>query len=99
MKTCALKLCKLFLACVGGEVRLFGGRNQYEGTVEYCLPDYNQWRTVCETNSHPWTDSMAMLACNATGLESVLDGKCIRWCYLTNSTLNLPNTHSQCTGM
>ena len=65
-------------ACVGGEVRLFGGRNQYEGIVEYCLPDSNQWRTVCETNNHQWTDLRAMLACNATGLEGVVDGKCIR---------------------
>ena len=62
-------------------MRLFGGRNQYEGTVEYCLPESNEWRTVCDV-LHLWTDLMAMLACNATGLEGVVDGKYVRG-YLT----------------
>ena len=61
----------MLIECAVGDVRLVGGRNQYEGVVEYCTGGQG-WRTVC--NVTVWTDFEAALACNATGLQGITSG-------------------------
>ena len=47
--------------CTDGQVRLFGGSTEYEGTVEVCLN--NAWGTI----SDYWTYKEAQTICNALG--------------------------------
>lgn len=51
--------------CTDGEVRLFGGRTEYEGTVEVCLN--NAWMTISRTyNSH---DYLPKILCRTLGFN------------------------------
>ena len=73
IKCVSLEICEagcILIECTVGDVRLVGGRNQYEGAVEYCREQ--GWRTVCSINV--WTDFEAALACNATGLQGITNG-------------------------
>ena len=36
--------------CTNGTVRLFGGKGDLEGRVEYCF--YGGWRAMCSINRH-----------------------------------------------
>ena len=54
--------------CSTGDVRLVGGGNEYQGTVEVCI---NQvWGRVCSYNyySH-WTRSIGQVACGQLGYQ------------------------------
>ena len=56
-----------------GDVRLVGGRNQYEGRVEVC---YNrQWGTVC--GRHSWDTTDAGVACRQLGHSAL--GNFLLW--------------------
>lgn len=51
--------------CNDGDLRLFGGETNNEGTLELCL---NQvWGTVCDDL---WDNSDARVACRVLGYES-----------------------------
>ena len=47
--------------CTDGQVRLFGGSTDYEGTVEICIN--NAWGTII----HGWGYEEAQTVCNALG--------------------------------
>ena len=64
--------CFFHSECTPGEVRLVGGENQYEGRVDYCPSRI--WKPVC-SGIHEWTDFEAGLACIATGLPGIINGK------------------------
>ena len=48
--------------CTDGQVRLFGGATEYEGTVEICLN--NAWGTI---SGYAWSDREARTVCNSLG--------------------------------
>ena len=48
--------------CVHGDVRLTGGTNDYEGTVEVCIN--NLWGTICDSS---WSFSDASVVCSQLG--------------------------------
>lgn len=50
--------------CTDGEVRLFGGATEYEGTVEVCIN--NAWGTVYHSYYY-YSDYFAQTVCNALG--------------------------------
>ena len=50
--------------CTDGEVRLFGGSNEYEGTVEVCFN--NAWGTF-STYSHYTSSYLPQIICNTLG--------------------------------
>ena len=52
--------------CSDGDVRLIGGKTEYEGTLLLCIN--NAWGTVCQTNG--WNDVEAQIACNNLGYKS-----------------------------
>lgn len=63
--------------CTDGEVRLFGGRTEYEGTVEVCLN--NAWMTISRTyNSH---DYLPKILCRTLGFN--ISGKVTYNCLIT----------------
>jgi len=45
-------------SCVNGNIRLVGGRTEYEGRVEYCAN--NVWGTVCDDG---WNSIDASVVC------------------------------------
>ena len=51
--------------CTDGQVRLFGGATQYEGTVEICLN--NAWGTISDSY---WGYREAQTVCNSLGFTS-----------------------------
>lgn len=51
--------------CYEGEIRLLGGLNAIQGTVELCAK--NQWATICSQN---WTPKDAMVVCRQLGFNS-----------------------------
>ena len=48
--------------CVHGDVRLIGGTNDYEGTVEVCVN--NLWGTICDSS---WSSNDASVVCSQLG--------------------------------
>ena len=48
--------------CTDGQVRLFGGSTDYEGTVEICIN--NAWGTISD---YGWGYEEAQTVCNALG--------------------------------
>ena len=48
--------------CTDGQVRLFGGSTDYEGTVEICIN--NAWGTISD---YEWGYEEAQTVCNALG--------------------------------
>ena len=51
--------------CSDGQVRLFGGSTDYEGTVEICIN--NAWGTISD---YGWGYNEAQTVCNALGYTS-----------------------------
>ena len=49
--------------CTDGQVRLFGGSTDYEGTVEICIN--NAWGTI--NRGYGWRYEEAQTVCNALG--------------------------------
>ena len=49
--------------CTDGQVRLFGGSTDYEGTVEICIN--NAWGTIYD--GYGWGYEEAQTVCNALG--------------------------------
>ena len=49
--------------CNNSDVRLVGGRNEYEGRVEICYLE--RWGTVCDDR---WDDTDALVACRQLGV-------------------------------
>ena len=54
--------------CTPGDVRLFGGTNKYQGTVEVCF--YGVWGTVCDS-SYKKTNTIASVICRQLGFPSL----------------------------
>ena len=54
------------LDCTNGSIRLVGGSNKYEGSVEVCVN--NNWRTVCY-NSNYWDAADAHVVCRQLGFS------------------------------
>lgn len=48
--------------CTTGDVRLTGGSNEYEGTVEYCTNGV--WGSVCDDS---WDTLQAKIVCQQLG--------------------------------
>ena len=44
------------IECIEGDVKLIGGRNEYEARVEVC--DGGEWKTVCD---RMWCEDEAMV--------------------------------------
>ena len=51
-----------YSVCKTGDVRLFGGSSQYNGTVEVCIND--AWGTVCDND---WDGADADVVCAKLG--------------------------------
>ena len=58
--------------CENGDIRLVGGRNQYEGRVEICWNEV--WGTVCDDF---WSTFDATVACRQLGYGTT--GKVLVW--------------------
>ena len=52
--------------CIDGQVRLFGGSTDYEGTVEICIN--NAWGTISDDSG--WGYEEAQTVCNALGYNA-----------------------------
>lgn len=52
----------MYSNCTDGDVRLFGGATEYEGTVEICLN--NAWGTISD---NLWGYEEAQTVCNSLG--------------------------------
>ena len=52
-------------SCVNGNVRLVGGRSEYEGRVEYCANSV--WGTVCDDS---WSSNSASVVCRQLDYSS-----------------------------
>ena len=55
------------LVCEEGGIRLVGGRNSLEGTVEICFN--NLWGLVSDSDNS-WDDNAATAVCNQLGYTS-----------------------------
>ena len=51
--------------CNSGEIRLVGGSNDNEGTVELCIE--GTWGTICDTF---WNDQDANVVCRQLGYST-----------------------------
>ena len=51
--------------CNFGDIRLVGGRSEYEGGVEFCV--YGRWGPVCD---YEWDDDDASVVCAQLGYSS-----------------------------
>ena len=58
-------LFHLTTACNNGDIRLFGGQNELEGTVELCLE--GTWGSVCDDG---WGYYEARVACRNLGFST-----------------------------
>ena len=62
-------------ACTPGDVRLFGGTNKYQGTVEACF--YGVWGTVCDDSYYYYywwrstSNHIATVVCKQLGFSSL----------------------------
>ena len=54
-------------SCSNGDVRLVGGRDEYEGRVEMCYG--KRWGTICHDN---WGSKDAVVVCNQLGYSGGL---------------------------
>ena len=45
--------------CNGGDIRLWGGQEEYEGNIEICT-DHGVWSEICDSS---WGDTDAIVAC------------------------------------
>ena len=53
------------IECSNGDIRLFGGQNEREGTVELCLEGV--WDSVCDDR---WYSEEARVACRSLGFPA-----------------------------
>ena len=53
--------------CRSGSIRLVGGNNTNQGTVEFCIGD--SWNTIC---GYPWdwNETNSLVLCNQLGLKN-----------------------------
>ena len=58
-------LFHLITACNNGDIRLFGGQSELEGTVELCLE--GAWGSVCDDG---WGADEAIVACRNLGFSA-----------------------------
>ena len=54
----------VYANCTDGQVRLFGGTTEYDGTVEVCLN--NAWGTI-SAGYWSWNYEEAQTVCNSLG--------------------------------
>ena len=65
--------------CTDGQVRLFGGSTDYEGTVEICIN--NAWGTM--SDDYGWGYEESQTICNALGytapgiINTIINAECI----------------------
>ena len=65
-------MCPVDQPCDETEIRLTGGRGEYEGRVEVCIG--GQWGTVCNDN---WDTTDAAVVCRQLGLTTEGETQCI----------------------
>ena len=57
------------MICTDGDVRLEGGRDEFEGRVEMC--DLGEWKSVCDLD---WGREEAEVVCRQLGYANESNG-------------------------